>query len=284
RESGVEWVVGDLRDPAAIAAGVEGADVVYHLAAVTAAKTEREYEAANAAGTRSLVHALQAGRTPPPRLVYLSSYAAVGPAIDGRPRGQQDEPAPLSAYGRSKLAGERFAREAEGNGVEVIVLRAPAVYGPGDRALLPYFRLVRSRLAPVPGGDDRRLHLIFVRDLAVALAGAAIAPGGTYAVAEPAEHLWREVVATIASVMGTRPLRLPLPPSLVRFAAATTEGIGRLSGRAVPFNREKAEEMLAPAWICDLANSELLLPSQAVTPLQEGIEQTVRWYIRQGWL
>lgn len=282
--SGVELVRGDLGDAASIARGLDGAEVAYHLAAVVAARTEREYAEANAEGTRNLLQAFRLAQSPPQTLVYLSSYAAVGPSASGHPRAPGDEPAPLTAYGRTKLAGERIAREAEGNGVEVIVIRAPAVYGPGDRALLPYFRLIRSGLAPVPGGEPRRLHLIYAPDLAVALANAADAPTGIYAVAEPVEHLWSSLVATIGAVVGKRPLRLPLPPTLVRMGAAVTETIGRLSGRAVPFNREKAEEMLAPAWVCELKGSEQLLPPQAVTPLQQGIEQTVRWYIRQGWL
>jgi nucleoside-diphosphate-sugar epimerase len=158
------------------------------------------------------------------------------------------------------------------------------VYGPGDRALLPYFRLIRSRLAPVVGHGDQKLHLVFAPDLALALRHAADAPAGLYAVADPAGHLWGDIVRTIASVLGRRPFTVRLPSSLVRAAAAITETAGRLGGRAVAFNREKAEEMLAPEWTCDLDGSEMLLPREAVTPLEVGIERTVRWYIRQGWL
>ena len=46
----------------------------------------------------------------------------------------------------------------------------------------------------------------------------------------------------------------------------------------------KADEMLAPAWVCDLSGSEALLPPDEVTPLREGISETASWYIRQGWL
>jgi hypothetical protein len=55
-------------------------------------------------------------------------------------------------------------------------------------------------------------------------------------------------------------------------------------GRSAVFNREKAEEMLAPAWVCELAGSEALLPPEDATPLSDGIAETVRWYKRQGWL
>src|SRR5690606_3901165 len=102
--------------------------------------------------------------------------------------------------------------------------------------------------------------------------------------ADPKVHRWKEVVATISASLGKKPFWISLPPVLVRAAAATTEWVGRAAGRAVPFNREKAEEMLAPGWLCDLSGSELLLPPESVTPLQEGIDRTIRWYIRQGWL
>src|SRR5690606_22396961 len=98
----------------------------------------------------------------------------------------------LTAYGRTKLAGEGVVRGLEGGGVEVVVIRAPAVYGPGDPALLPYFRLIRRGLAPLPGKGEGRLHLIFAPDLADALAAAATAPAGTYPVAGPGVHRWSE--------------------------------------------------------------------------------------------
>jgi hypothetical protein len=84
--------------------------------------------------------------------------------------------------------------------------------------------------------------------------------------------------------MDRRPFRISLPAPLVRTAAGITQAAGSLAGRAVPFNREKAEEMLASAWICDLSGSEAILPPEQATPLREGISRTVRWYTRRGWL
>ncbi|MQA90724.1 MAG: NAD-dependent epimerase/dehydratase family protein [Gemmatimonas sp.] len=284
RDIGVELSPGDIRDPASIRMAVAGTDVVFHLAATTAARSELEYEQVNSGGTRRVVEAVRTASPAPRRLVYLSSYAAAGPAVSGRPRRLKDPPMPLTAYGRSKLTGETLVREAEREGVQVLVVRAPAVYGPGDRALLPYFRLVRWRLAPIPGGAERRLHLIFAPDLAEALRSGADAGPGTFAVAEPVEHRWADVVDAIAASLDRRPLKFRVPTALVRFAALGSETLGRLAGRAVPFNREKAEEMLAPAWTCDLTGSETLLPVDRATPLAEGLDCTVRWYLRQGWL
>jgi dihydroflavonol-4-reductase len=281
---GAERIVGDLEDAEAIVHAASGTDVVYHLAAVTFGRSEEEYRRANVGGTRNLAEAVARSGPRPRRVVYLSSYAACGPARDGRPRWLEEMPAPLTAYGRTKLAGEEAVRFLTEQGIEVTILRAPAVYGPGDRALLSYFRLIRWGLAPAPAGGERLLHMVYAPDLATALVRAADVPPGTYAVAEPVEHRWSDVVSTIARAMGKRPLRIPLPPVLVRAAAAATETIGGLAGRAVPFNREKAEEMLAEAWMCDLAGSEALLPPAEATPLVRGIASTIQWYKSQGWL
>lgn len=283
RALGAELFTGSLDDQPAIREAADAADTVFHLAALNFGRSEEEFVRANVRGTRNVAEAIAGAARRPRRLVHLSSYAACGPSA-GAPRGLDDPPAPLTAYGRTKLGAETEARAAGERGVEVVVIRAPAVYGPGDRALLPYFRLVRWGLAPLPSGGERRLHMIYVEDLAEALVRAAEVPPGTYPVAEPVQHAWEELVGTIARVMGRRPLRLPLPPALVRSAAAVAEGAGRLVGQAVGFNREKAEEMLAAAWTCDLSGSDALLPAAAATPLEAGLASTVRWYRSKGWL
>ena len=278
--AGVERVIGDLDAVDALARAADGADTVFHLAALTVARGEEPFVRANAQGTRNLVRGVLTAPGRPRRLVYLSSYAACGPARNGRPRAAHETPEPLTAYGRTTLQGEAAVREAEQAGVETVILRAPPVYGPGDRALLPYFRLVKRRLAPAPAGPELRTHMVYVEDLAAALARAAHAPAGTYAVAEPVEHRWSAVVAAIGDALGTRPVRLPLPPAAVRAAGTVAGWFGGLG----VFNKEKAEEMLAPAWLCDLTGLDALLPPGTATPLAAGIGRTARWYLEHGWV
>lgn len=283
-ELGVELHRGDLGDRDALRRAASGVEVVYHLAAANFAPDEAAYTRANVLGTRNVAEAVAAAEPPPRRLVYLSSYAAGGPAPDGRTRSLADAAAPLTAYGRTKLAAEAEVRPLAGRGVEVVIIRAPAVYGPADRALLSYFRMVRWGVAPSPKGGAERLHVVYAPDLARALARAADAPEGTYAVAEPVVHAWSDMVDAIAAAMDRRPLRVGLPRPLVRAAARATQAVAGLGGITPPFNREKAEEMLARAWVCDLSGSEILLPREEATPLSEGIAETVRWYTRRGWL
>ncbi|MBW3655023.1 MAG: NAD-dependent epimerase/dehydratase family protein [Gemmatimonadetes bacterium] len=279
-EVGAQRVRGSLDDEGALREGASGADTVFHLAAVTAARGEAAYVRANVDGTRNVVRGVNGASPPPRRLVYLSSYAACGPALHGRPRRADETPGPVSTYGRTKLRGEAVVGSELAGGTSAAILRAPPVYGPGDKALLPYFRLVKRRLAPAPAGPELRTHMVFVEDLAAALARAADAPAGTYAVAEPVEHPWGDIVRAIAAEMGTRPVRLKLPPAGVRAAGTVAGWFGGIG----VFNREKAEEMLAPAWLCDLTGLDALIPPGTATPLAEGIRRTAQWYLEQGWV
>ncbi|MFI5403683.1 MAG: NAD-dependent epimerase/dehydratase family protein, partial [Planctomycetota bacterium] len=108
----VEVVRGDLRAADGLAAAVEGADLVFHVAGLIAARSPAEFHEVNAKGTARLAAAV-AARGPVSRFVLVSSQAAAGPSLDGRPVTEDRPPGPLTHYGRSKLAGER-ALEAAG--------------------------------------------------------------------------------------------------------------------------------------------------------------------------
>lgn len=277
---GAEVVVTSLHDERALRHAVRDCDVVFHLAAATRARTEADYERVNVDATRALMRAVQAegGR----RVVYLSSLAAAGPAVDGRPVSESDTPRPVTAYGRTKLAGERICLDS----AEALALRPPAVYGPRDRDLLTFFRFARLGLMPVPSGPDRPVQMVHVRDLARATLLAARAPvrHGVYNVAEAAIHAWSEVVAMIEAAVGRRARRITVPRAAVRAAAALAEAGAALVGGATIFNRDKARELLAPGWLCDTDRAERDLGFEARIPLRKGIEETAQWYARRGWL
>lgn len=279
-EHGFERVVGSLDDAGSLRRAVAGAGTVLHLAAATRALDAAAFHRINAAGTEKLVTAVRA-EAGDRRLVYLSSMAAAGPARD-RPVRPGDEPRPLTVYGRSKLAGERAVLEGVG---DAAVIRAPAVYGPGDRDLLPFFRLARLGVLPVVGPGDRRVQLIHVRDLVAAIIAAAEArhATGTYHVAEPRAYTWGDVLTMVSLAVGRNGIRVPIPAAGLKLAAAVSEGVARLTGRPVIFDREKAKELLAE-WLCDTAAARLELGFEASIPLAEGLQDTVAWYRARGWL
>lgn len=281
----VEIVEGDLQNQAALARAIQGVECVFHLAAATRARSEHEYFHANADGTQQLIEALCAAHPRPRRLVYLSSLAAAGPAHEGKPVQLQDRPRPITAYGRSKLVGEQHCLRAPAK-VDVIMLRAPAVYGPRDRDLFMCFVLAARGLLPVPQGPERLLQFIHVSDLVEALILAATASNasGLYHVAESRPYAWSEITTWLAQAVGRRVRAVRVPPWLVQTAAFVSEVGAAAVGRATIFNREKAREMLAPGWLCETESAKRDLGFEGSIPLPVGLRGTAAWYREHGWL
>ncbi|MGE0824506.1 MAG: NAD-dependent epimerase/dehydratase family protein [Candidatus Binatia bacterium] len=284
-EKGAECVVGGLDDVEKLANSLGGIDTIFHLAALTRARSEKEYQQVNTQGTRILVEAIQRAHPRPRRLVYVSSLAASGPAMSGVPSCLQDEPRPITAYGRSKLAGEAACLAAASD-LEVFILRPPAVYGPRDRDLFRCFQLAMYGILPVPTGPERWLQFIHVHDLVSALLCAATTQrtAGIYYVAESQPYAWGEISHWLAKAIGRQVHAIRIPAWGIRAAATASELGAAMVGRATIFNREKAEELLAPGWLCETETVKRDLGFEVQIPLPQGLTDTASWYRTQGWL
>src|SRR6188768_3911423 len=108
REAGAELIYGELNQPKLLEEGMYSASAVFHVAGLTSALTYDEMLRANRDGTKEVAKACAQQRTPP-KLILVSSIAAAGPAPRGQIRVEADMAAPISNYGRSKLAGEQAA-------------------------------------------------------------------------------------------------------------------------------------------------------------------------------
>ena len=280
---GIDLAFGALEDGPALRQACAGIDAVVHLAALTHARSDAAYENANVAGTRRLrAAALAEGVS---RCVYLRSLAAVGPARGGRGVHPDDAPRPLTRYGRSKLAGERVCMEAAGR-IEVVILRAPAVYGPRDTDLFHFFRLARRGVIPVPTGPPRLLQMVHVSDLARALVLAVRAPAaaGVYHIAEARSYTWEQMGRAVGDAVGRQARVIRVPAALIAGLAAVSETSAGLVGRSSIFNRDKARELLAPGWLCETEAARAALNFEADIPLADGLRTTAQWYREQGWL
>jgi nucleoside-diphosphate-sugar epimerase len=279
---GVRMVAGDLHDHAALDRAAEGQDVVYHVAGVVAARSEADFMAANRDGTRNLVEAAE--RAGSPRFVMVSSMAAAGPAEKGRVL-TGDEPAhPVTAYGRSKLAGEQVVTEAR---LAWSILRPPMVYGPRDQEVLKVFRLVRLGLGPVMGDGTQELTAVHVADLAdalVAVGGSVAAVRRTYYPCHPEIFTGAEMVRAVGRVMGKAPAVIRVPALIGRGVLMVTGVAARLAGRTTILTADKANEFFQPAWTGDPAPLTRDTGWRAMRDLKTGLEETYQWYRTIGWL
>jgi nucleoside-diphosphate-sugar epimerase len=282
---GVAVALGTLDDAAALAAAVRDAEVVYHLAGLTAAAAAPDFQRVNAEGTERLVDAVRAAAPGLSRFVYVSSQAALGPSRTGT-RLAEDAPCrPLTAYGRSKLAGEEAVRTAAG--LPWTIVRPSAVYGPRDREFLTMFALVRAGFAPVFGDGTQQLSLVYAPDLADAIVRAGTAPaaaGRTYHAAHREIVTTRELALAIGSAVGRRPTIIPVPGAVATPIVAAIGALATLRGRPSVLNRDKMAEFLAPAWLLEVDAAERDLGWRAARDVAEGTRLTAEWYRREGWL
>ncbi len=261
-----EIVWGDLGDEAALRRLVDGVDAVIHAAGLIKARTPSDFWIVNRDGTARLA-ALAPGRP----FVLLSSLAAREPQ--------------LSPYAASKRAAEDAVGSRSGSW---LVVRAPAVYGPGDRETLAYFRAVARGVAPRPNLADSRLSLIHVADLAEALALAVDRPppAGVYEIDDGREggYGYADMAAAAGAALGRRARSVPIARIAMMAIAWLNSLRHSLGGSVQILTPAKVNEMFHRDWTLHDRRLAAAVGFVARHDLASGFRDTVLWYRRHGWL
>jgi nucleoside-diphosphate-sugar epimerase len=258
-----------------------GAEAIVHLAGVISAADPRAYFDVNVGGTRAVADAAQQSGA---HLIHISSLAAAGPAPGRAPRTETDANQPINDYGRSKLEGEHAV--ASTNGLKWTILRPGVVYGPGDRATLPLFRLARLGVLPDLGRADAAYTFVYIDDLLDAIEGAIAAPPDQLIVfvGHPTPVTMPALAAALGGALGRRVRRVRVP----RTAAIVAAGIGdfttRLTGWDCPVNRRRLDEMSQDGFVCLVDRLRDRLGVVARVDLDDGTQRALAWYRRARWL
>ena len=263
---GVEWIPGDLADHVALATLVKGADAFVHCAGSVRGARRADFDRVNEQGVLDTVRAAH-GEPGCRRYLLISSLAAREPQ--------------LSDYAGSKWRGER-ALEANAGRLAWTALRPPAVYGPGDREMLPLFQGMARGLAPIPGDGKGRFSLIHVADLATAVV-AWLATGGdsgnTYELDDGHEngYDWDTVLATASRVLrGNAPIRrLTIPASLLRLVGGVNLAAARVFGYAPMLTLGKVREVTHADWVADGTAFEHVTGWRPVFGFERGLADTL---------
>jgi nucleoside-diphosphate-sugar epimerase len=217
--------------------------------------------------------------------------AAAGPSSPlGRARTEEDAPAPVSRYGASKLAGEQAAREVASR-VAITIVRPPVVFGGGDHAMLPMFKLAARGLAPVPVRNA--ISLVHVEDLVALLRAAArgetITPDGVgqgvYFGGFDETPSWPELARRVASAVGRRAVSFAPPRFVLAAGAAVAERYARWRGSDFELlSGDKAKEALAGDWVVSAAKARAQLGWSPARSLDERLAETAASYRATGLL
>jgi nucleoside-diphosphate-sugar epimerase len=261
----VELIRGDVRDPAAVARALAGAEVVFHQAAIPSVPRSVEEPIrtndVNVAGTLQVLEG--ARRAGVRRVVYAASSSAYGdtPVL---PKVETLPATPLSPYALQKYAGEIYCHQYTVlHGLETVALRYFNIYGPRQdpeseyAAVIP--RFVRAALSgerpTVYGDGEQTRDFTFVGDAARAnllAADAERAPGAVINVASgrrtSLNQLWAGIRRTLGSTL--EPHHAPPRPGDVRDSLA------------------------------DLGRARELLGYEPAVSLDEGLRETVEHFAK----
>jgi nucleoside-diphosphate-sugar epimerase len=258
----VAWIEGDLGDERSLRELVTGTATIVHCAGTVRGASPAGFEEINVEGTRRLV-AAAASLPMSPRFLLMSSLAARMPQ--------------LSAYAASKRNAELAVEAAPAN-VRWTVLRPPAVYGPGDRELLPLLRWVARGVAPLPAGGGGRFSLLYVDDLASAVVRwleCGEAHGRAFEIDDghPGGYDWDTVLAVAGRVLraGGRVRRLAVPLPVLNVAAAANLAAARLVGYQPMLTPGKVREITHSDWLCDSHDFASVAGWRAAVRLDEGL-------------
>jgi nucleoside-diphosphate-sugar epimerase len=237
RRDGQPWpervlprVTGDLEPAADWSLALEGISAVVHCAARVHVMQETttnpldEFRRVNVQGTLNL--ARQAAAAGVRRFWFVSSIKVNGEATQlGRPFMADDAPAPLEAYGVSKMEAEQGLREiARQTGMEVVIIRPPLVYGPGVKANFAAMMRWLRRGVPLPFGAIHNQRSVVALDNLVDLLVTCLthpaAANQTFLVSDGEDVSTTELLRRMGLALGCPARLVPVPAIWLNLAAA----------------------------------------------------------------
>ncbi|MDA0339822.1 MAG: NAD-dependent epimerase/dehydratase family protein [Proteobacteria bacterium] len=264
----LNWVAGDLANEAALKSLVDGVNGVVHMAGIIKARRHRDFVEGNVTGTWRLLNAMMdTDIADTARYVHVSSIAARKPS--------------LSSYTRTKEQAEATVKSV-GPGLDWVIIRPPAVYGPGDQETLQFFKAAKARIAVMPGSGRNRTSLIHVLDLARAIGTTLTSTDIRHQIVDvhdgsPLGYSLRDVIRMIAGPQDVPPMVF-LPKFVLQGIGGTAWLMSFLTRKAPMLTPSKARELCHPNWIC--ADRTLFNHSdwRPWINADKGLSETRIWY------
>ena len=240
---------------------VQGVDIVLHMAGLIKARKRADIMAVNRDDTGAIAKAAQEAGVE--RFVLLSSQTAAQPQ--------------LSDYAASKEAGEGAVKAAYQG--KLAIIRAPAVFGPGDKATKPFFDFIAKGRLPVAGGANwrtRKMAMVFVADLVNDMADRAVTgdyDGQTLVPCSVPALTWEQFASDAGTALGITVKVNPIPLPVIKTVAAGTSVTSRLFGMG-HLTLGKLREFLYEDW----SSRDVI---QNATPFIEALRITAASYEKE---
>ena len=280
-EREVEELRGDVRDPAAAARLVDGADVLVHAAAALPIQASREAIRSSERGRARRSPSRRRSKQTWPEAVLISSTAVYG--VPKHPSDSEDAPlVGVGAYGESKIEAERVARRAGRRGLGVIIVRPKTFIGPERLGVFEIlFDWIREgRRIPILGDGSNRYQLLAVEDLvdATVSAAGADAAGETFNVGATQFGTVRSDLEGLIAHAGSDSRLRPVPARPAELALRALE-LARLSPLAEWHYRTAHRDSFV-----DVSKAQRLLGYAPRLSNEQALCKTYDWYLanREG--
>ncbi len=284
----VRWVTGQIYDAEAVRTATEGVAYVFHMATTYrhAGLTMETNRLVHITGTQLLAHAVT-GQPDFKRFVHVSTIGVHGHIPLGI---KADENAPLQPedeYQVTKNEAELWIRDyAKSSGLPLTVLRPCALYGPGEKRFLKFFKMANKRVLPLLGPRGYGIHLVHVDDfvgMAMLAARHPDALGEAFICGSPEPIALEDMSRIIAREYGHPITVFRLPAWPVYEAGRACEWICKPFGIDPPLHRRRVA-FFTKNRSFDTSKIYTRLGYTCKVPDNVGIPQMARWYADHGWI
>lgn len=284
----IRWVIGQVFDPDVVREATEGVAYIFHMATTyRRAGLTMEYNRKVHIDATQLLAKSVAGRPEFKRFVHVSTVGVHGHIELGV---RADENAPLQPedeYQVTKNEAELWIREfAKTSGLPLTVLRPCALYGPGEKRFLKFFRMANKRFLPLLGPAGYGVHMVHVDDFVGMALLAAQHPNGlneVFICGSPEPISLEKMTALIAREYGHHITVFRLPAWPVYEAGRICEWICKPFGIDPPLHRRRVAFFTKNrSFNTNKVYSRLGYTCKV--PDAVGIPMMARWYADHGWV
>lgn len=252
-------------------------DYVVHAAGATKCLNPDDFYRINTEGTKNLVNAIISMKMSIRRFVYMSSLSIFGPVREGMPYTEireDDTPQPNTAYGKSKLAAEKFLDSLKN--FPYVVLRPTGVYGPREKDYAMMVDSIRNHVDFAVGFKKQDITFVYVRDVvqAVFLALQKGTTGRKYFLSDGKVYDSSTFSDLIHEKLG-KPwwIRVKAPLWLLKIITACGEMIGKMTGKMTALNNDKYNILKQRNWRCDITPAIEELGYKPQYDLKAGVDE-----------
>ena len=253
----ITLVNGNLNNLESLHRLVQNCSTLINCAGSISGRRKEDFLKTNIEGVSNILSACRS-QSFPPRIIQISSLAAREPS--------------LSSYAWSKREGERIIME-QSDFINWVIIRPPAVYGPGDKALLPLFQLAKKGIALQLSSHESRFSLIHVHDLTDVILRCLEVDTIHSTIFEvddgfPKGYSWESVFCLLNPHMKAH---LRISPKFLWLAGKGNEMLSQLFRYSPLFTTGKVAELCHTNWVCNSLEARKQLEWVPQITLTEGL-------------